>query len=445
MSGIGLPENPLVRLVDDDADLLAAQVQALRLAGFTPESFASAPEALRGLTRDYPGVVLTDVRMPGMDGLELLARLRVLDPDLPVILLTGHGDVPMAVQALKDGAWDFLTKPVSVADLAATLRRACAARALVMENRLLRQMQAVDSGPQLLGDSPMIARLRETVDRVAEAGVDVLISGPSGAGKEAVARALHRASARRARPFLHVNCAALDAARFEADFIGQEAGPGRPRRAGRLEKAHRGTLFLDEIEALPPPLQARILTLVDAQELWLPGADQPRPLDLRLIAATRADLGRLTREGAFRADLFYRLSGVTLTLPPLADRREDVPLLFRHFLLNSCARLKLPVPPLTPALKSRLAAHDWPGNVRELQQFAERHALGLADDHAANPVQEGLSDMVAAYEAELIRDALQAARGNASAAMDRLQLARKTFYDKLTRHGIRPADFRARN
>ena len=437
------PQAPLVRLVDDDADLLAAQVQSLRIAGFTAEPFASAPDALRGLTRDYPGVVLTDVRMPGMDGLELLARLRVLDPDLPVILLTGHGDVPMAVQALKDGAWDFLTKPVGVDDLISTLRRATAARALVIENRMLRQMQAShDSGPQLLGESPAMVRLRETAERVAEAGADALILGPSGAGKEALARVMHRASSRRARPFLHVNCAAIDEARFEAEFLGAEAVTGRPRRPGRLEKAHRGTLFLDEVEALSPALQARILALIDSAELWVPGAEQARPLDLRVIGATQADLAARVSEGRFRADLYYRLSSVSLTVPPLVARREDVPLLFRHFLLSACARLKVPVPVLTPGVKARLAAHDWPGNVRELQQFAERHALGLADDADEEGVQQSLADMTAAYEAEVIRDALRIARGNVTAAMARLQVPRKTFYDKLIRHGIRAKDYR---
>lgn len=185
----------LVRLVDDDEDLLAAQVQGLRIAGFAVEPFSRAEAALQGMTPDYPGVVLTDVRMPGMDGLDLFARLQAIDPDLPVVLLTGHGDVPMAVQALKSGVYDFLTKPVGLDALAATLRRAVAARRLVLENRQLRQMQAAGdaAGGQLIGDSAVITHLRETALRVAEAGVDVLITGAGGAGKEALARLLHRA------------------------------------------------------------------------------------------------------------------------------------------------------------------------------------------------------------------------------------------------------------
>lgn len=440
----------LVRLVDDDADLLAAQVQALRIAGFRVEPFTDAAEALRGLSRDYPGVVLTDVRMPGMDGLDLLARLTAMDPDLPVILLTGHGDVPMAVKALTDGAYDFLTKPVGLDDLGATLRRALAARGLVLENRRLRRMQAgVGAGPRLLGDSLVMVHLRETVARVAEAGVDALITGASGAGKEAVARQIHLQGNRRARAFVHVNCATLDEARFDADFLGAEPGllPGAAARGGRvtgrIEKAHRGTLFLDQVEALSPAMQAKLHGVIESREVWPLGAEAPRPVDLRVLAATREDLGRLVREGRFRADFFYRLGGIVLTVPPLSDRREDIPLLFQHFLLTASARLGRPVPDLTVALKARLASHDWPGNVRELEQFAERQALGLPDDGPGGAESAlTLAEMVAAYEAELIRDALRREGGNASRTMARLGLARKTFYDKLARHAIRPETFR---
>ncbi|TKA95727.1 sigma-54-dependent Fis family transcriptional regulator [Cereibacter changlensis] len=440
----------LVRLVDDDPDLLAAQVQSLTLRGFRVEAFSGAAEALRGMTRDYPGVVLTDVRMPQIDGMELFRRLRAMDPDLPVILLTGHGDVPMAVRALTEGVYDFLTKPVALDDLMATLRRATGARALVLENRMLRRMQAPgDGAAELLGDSLAMTHLRETVARVAEAGVDALVIGGSGVGKEAVARQIHRQSPRRARAFVHVNCATLDESRFDADFLGAEPGvrvgqqPRAGRVIGRIERAHRGTLFLDQVEALSPALQARLHGVIEAGEVWPLGAEAARPLDLRVIAATQVDLGARVREGRFRADLFYRLGGISLLVPPLTERREDVPLLFRHFLLAACARLKLPVPLMTPGLKARLATHDWPGNVRELQHFAERQALGLApEEGGAEGPEPTLAESVAAFEAELIRDALRQAGGNASRAMLRLGLPRKTFYDKLTRHAIRAEAFR---
>ena len=436
----------LVRLVDDDEDLRLAQVQTLRIAGFAVEPFASAAEALEGMTADYPGVVLSDVRMPGMDGLELFDRLHGIDPELPVILLTGHADVPMAVSALKQGAYDFLSKPIGADALLAAVGRACQSRALVMENRALRRLardEAAQDSP-LIGQSAVMAHLRDSIDRLAQAGGDLWLTGPGGSGKTTVARLIHRQSPRRARAFVHVPCATLDEARFEAEFLGTEAQGRAPRSTGLLEKAHRGTLYLDEIDSLNPALQARILAVIEAGELWPAGAAAPRALDLRVIASTRDDPERLVRDGRLRGDLYYRLSGVVLALPPLVERREDIPELFRHFLLDACRRLDLPAQPVTPLVKARLAGHDWPGNLRELRQFAESHALGLSPFDGADEAapERGLADLVAEYEAGLIREALRLSGGHAGRAMERLRLPRKTFYDKLTRHGIKPAEFR---
>jgi two-component system, NtrC family, C4-dicarboxylate transport response regulator DctD len=435
----------LVRLIEDDAPLLAAQVQGLRLQGFATEAFEAPLPALAGLGPDYPGVVLSDVRLPGIDGLELAARIRALDPELPVILLTGHGDVAMAVQALKDGAYDFLTKPVGMAPLQATLRRALETRRLVLENRALRQQTVGGSDSDgLIGQSPLITHLRDTVLRLAEAGVDALITGASGVGKEQLARAIHRQSPRRARPFVHVNCAALSPERFDTEFLGLAGQRGAQARSlGRIERANRGLLFLDEIDALPLDLQARLLDVIERGAVWPLGADVPRPVDLWVLASTRRDLAAEVAAGRFRADLYYRLSGVVLTLPPLRERREDVPLLFRHFALRIAARLGRRVPPLTLVQRAHLDSHDWPGNLRELDHYAERHVLDLTEpDPRPEPATSGLADLVAAYEAALLRDALRLHKGNATAAMARLQLPRKTFYDKLARHGIRSEDFR---
>lgn len=436
---------PLVRLVDDDAELLAATVQSLRLAGFRAEAFGDAHAALEGLTADYPGVVLTDVRMPGMDGFDLFRRIRALDPDLPVILLTGHGDVAMAVAAIREGAWDFLTKPVGLDALTAALRRAAQARALVMENRALRALRPARPG-LLLGDSPQMAHLRQTAARLAEAQVDALIAGPTGAGKEALARAIHAEGPRRARAFVHVACDTLDDARFDLDFLGAEAGqPGAPRHArlvGRIERAHRGILFLDRIEALSPALQARILHLVETRAFWAAGAVAARPLDMQVLAATRADLGRRVAEGGFNGGLFYRLSGVTLTVPPLSARRQDILPLYRHFLVGAASRLGRPAPEVSALALARLQGHDWPGNLRELQQFAEAQALGLPAPGAGEAADAGLAGMVATFEATILREVLRETGGNAARAMERLRLPRKTFYDKLARHGIRADTFR---
>ncbi len=434
--------------IDDDRDLLAAQSQGLELAGFSVRAFGSGVEALRHVSPDFDGVVLSDVRMPQMDGLAILRRIQSIDSDLPVILLTGHGDVPMAVQALKDGAYDFLTKPFAMEELVQSLKRAISARRLVVENRQLRQLHADRNAPQtaLMGNSPMIVQLRHNLTQIAEAEVDLLITGDTGTGKESVARALHRLSPRRTRPLVHINCAALNEDSFDAELFGVEPGAksggyshASRRTTGRLEKAHRGTLFLDDVDGLTPLQQAKVLRLIEAREIWPVGADEGRPLDARVIAASKINLSEAVRAGAFRADLFYRLSGVSVRVPSLMERKEDIRLLFQHFLVSACARLKRPVPQVTSPVQAYMQSHTWPGNVRELEHFAERFALGLEEARLpgtdAGP-DGSLANRVARFEADLIRETLSLHKGNAQAAMTDLQLARKTFYDKLQRFDI---------
>lgn len=450
-------EETLSRIIfiDDDPDLLAAQTQGLEIAGFPVSAFSSAAAALRHITPDFDGVVLSDVRMPQMDGLNLFRRILAIDSEIPVILLTGHGDVPMAVQALKDGAYDFLAKPFPMDELVISLRRASQKRRLVLENRQLRQLHADGAAETtaLLGDSPIMVRLRETLTQIADAEVDILITGDTGAGKESAARALHRLSPRSHRPFVQINCAALPEETFLAELFGLEPGAkfgpygGAARRiVGRLEKAHRGTLLLDDIEGLSPPQQAKILEVVETHELWAVGASEPRPLDVRVIATAKSDLRAAVERNEFRADLFYRLSGVALHLPPLSERKSDIRLLFQHFLVDACARLKRPIPKLSSPVHAHLQSHNWPGNIRELQQFAERLALGLDDARLPGLSGEepglGLADRVGQFEADTIRETLGICRGDARATMRALKLPRKTFYDKLARHGIAIADYR---
>ncbi len=441
--------------IDDDDDLRAAETQGLELAGFTVKAFSNGPDALKAVTPQFDGVVITDVRMPGMDGLDVFARIRAIDSDIPVILMTGHGDVPMAVTALKNGAYDFITKPFPMDILLSASRRAVDTRRLVIENRHLRARYeaAQDDGDRLLGDSAIMQHLRQTIAQVAGADVDILIEGETGVGKERVARTIHRQSPRKGRPFVQVNCAALPDPVFAAELFGIESGarlePNAPparRTQGRIEKAQKGTLFLDDIDGLSLPLQTQLLRVVEARELWVLGADEARPLDVRVIAASRVDLSEAVRVGRFRADLYYRLSGVTLKVPPLRERKGDVPLLFQHFLIEACLRLKRPVPHLSADVGTYLQRHDWPGNIRELEQYAERYALGLnvvpartADIH---PDEPGLAGRVAEFEAMIISETLAACRGNAQLAMQALKLPRKTFYDKLSRHNIDIQAFR---
>lgn len=442
--------SPVV-LIDDDADLLSALTQALTLEGFEVRACRSGPDGLKGLDPAYRGVVVTDVRMPVMDGLEVFARVRALDPELPVVLMTGHGDVPMAVRALKDGAYDFLTKPFAPADLTQSLHRALQTRELVLENRRLRQAHArlteQDERSLLLGDSAVMTHLKAVIVRVAEAEVDTLITGDSGVGKARVARALHALSPRKQRPFVHLGCASLDEGRFQTELFGSEQGPrpGAPRQVGRIEKAHRGTLFLDEVEGLSLPQQAQLLSVLEAREVWPVGAEHPRPVDMRVIAASRADLVQAVRDGRFRADLYYRLSGVTLRVPPLSERREDIALLFQHFLLAAAARLNRPAPRLTLKAQGFLRAHDWPGNVRELEQFAERFALGIDESPALGGSEaQGLAEQVALYEEAVLRETLERCAGQVRPALEALKLPRKTFYDKISRYGIDLNAYRGR-
>jgi two-component system C4-dicarboxylate transport response regulator DctD len=385
-----------------------------------------------------------------MNGLQLFERVRAIDPELPVILVTGHGDIELAVAALKDGAYDFISKPFDPDRLATAVGHAAEKRRLVIENRRLRA--AVAEAPAdlpLIGDDPGIRRLRATIRQVADADVDVLVLGETGSGKEVVARLLHDWSRRKARNFVALNCGALPETVLESELFGHEAGAftGADRkRVGRIEHATGGTLFLDEIESCSPAIQVKLLRVLETREVEPLGTNERRRLDLRVVAATKVDLGDPALRGGFREDLYYRLNVVTLRIPPLRERKGDVPLLFAHFLKRAADRFGRPMPEIGPAVRRHLMAHDWPGNVRELLHFAERTALGLAPEAdapalAAVPVAGTLAERVDAFEAELLRDALRRHGGDVRATIEALGLPRKTFYDKLKRHGLQRADF----
>jgi two-component system C4-dicarboxylate transport response regulator DctD len=438
-----------VLFVDDDPDLRRATTQMLTLAGFEVRAFDGAEAALAALDPGFEGPVVTDIRMPRMTGLQLFERIRALDPELPVLLVTGHGDVELAVAALKDGVYDFITKPFDAERLATAVAHAAAQRRLVLENRRLRA--AADEVPAdlpLVGDAPAIRRLRDTIRQIADADVDVLVEGETGSGKEVVARLLHDWSRRSPKHFVALNCGALPESVLESELFGHEAGAftgADRRRVGRIEHASGGTLFLDEIESCPPAIQVKLLRVLETREVEPLGTNERRRLDLRVVAATKVDLGDPAARGGFREDLYYRLNVVTLRIPPLRERAADVPVLFARFLRRAAERFGRPVPDIGPAVRDRLARHDWPGNVRELLHFADRVALGLAPDAepaaAAAPVEGTLPERVDRYEAELIRSALQAHGGDVRATLEALGVPRKTFYDKLKRHGIRRGDF----
>lgn len=444
-----------VLIVDDDADLLRATAQLIELGGFAPVAASGGEAALRTVDRQFAGPVVTDIRMPGINGLQLFDRIRTIDPDIPVILVTGHGDIDLAVAALKDGAYDFIPKPFSGDRLLAAVKRAAEKRSLVMENRRLAEAAAqAAGGVPLIGETPVMQRLRETIRQIADVDVDVLVEGETGSGKEVVAELLHGWSRRRAKALVALNCGALPETVIESELFGHEAGAftgAQRRRVGRIEHSGGGTLFLDEIESMPLALQVKLLRVIETRSLSPLGSNETRKVDLRVVAATKVDLAEAARRGEFREDLYFRLNVVTLRIPPLRERRQDIPLLFGHFLARSSQRFKRPAPPVDAAVSRYLLSYDWPGNVRELAHFADRVVLGMgpAEDLArtAPPrqVDDGaaaLPDRVALYEADLIREALRDCGGDIRQVLEALGVPRKTFYDKLRRYGISASDFR---
>jgi two-component system C4-dicarboxylate transport response regulator DctD len=436
-----------VIFVEDDDSLRLATTQALTLAGFAVRAFADARSALTELTPDFAGAIVSDIRMPGMDGLALLAAVRERDPDLSVILVTGHGDVAMAVSALHQGAFDFLTKPFATEHLTASVARAIAHRALVIENRRLRAAAAataLDDSP-LIGDSPAMTRLRASIAQLAEADIDVLVEGETGVGKELVATMLHRMGPRRARPFVAVNCGALPDSLAEVELFGHAADSvphTRLSREGQIAASSGGTLLLDEIDSMPIALQARLLRVLEEREVQPIGDIRPRTVDLHVVATTKTDLATAVAEGRFRADLYYRLNTVRLRVPPVREREGDAFALFAGFVDEAKAQLGRDDFTLDTTASHRLKSHDWPGNVRELRNFAFEAVLGLDTVTDAAPEDRDLPTRVAHYEATLIEDALRRHAGRVPAAIGQLGIPRKTFYDKVTRHGIDLAAFR---
>lgn len=431
---------PLIHVVEDDRDHRVALCDLIEAAGYRAEAFAEGGAALAAGTR--PDLVLTDLRMPGMDGQALLEAMRDRDPDCPVILISGHGDLSQAVQAMRAGAEDFLEKPYDGMHLLAVIERGLRTRATRDElGRLQDRITRRDDGG-LLGQSGAITALRARIAALAPTDLDIVVTGETGTGKELVARALHATSARAAGPFVAVNCAALPESLFEIEIFGHVAGafPGAQDKPGKLEAASGGTLMLDEIEAMPPAMQPKLLRALQERMVERLGENRLRPLDLRVVATSKTDLRPLTLDGSFRADLFYRLAGAEIAVDPLRSLGEDIVLLFSHYAGLAAARYGREMPQIDYALKQRLLRRPWPGNVRELKAVAERFTLGLdipeGSDAPLN-APESLADRVAAFEAREIRLALEHCRGNTERAAKALGMARRTLNDKISRYGIR--------
>lgn len=435
-----------VLFVEDDEALRIATVQALELSGLSVRAFAGAEAALAALSPDFDGVIVSDIRMPRMDGLQFLARVRALDADLPVILVTGHGDVPMAVSALRDGAFDFLTKPFATEHLVATVGRALERRGLLIENRRLRAAaEAGEAESPLIGQSAAIVAVRAAIRSLAAADLDVLIEGETGTGKDLAALLLHRLGDRRARPFIAVNCAALSEANAAIELFGHAADSvphTRLSRVGAIATSHGGTLLLDEIDALPLATQAALLRVIEEREVQPIGAERAEVCSLRVIATSRGDLAQAVAQGRFRADLYHRLAVTRLRIPPLRDREHDRMILFVAFVDQARAQLDRPGHVIDDQDRRHVLTHGWPGNVRELRNFAFERVLASVAGRDGDTDSGDLPTRVAEFETGMIVDALRASGGNVVKAVELLGVPRKTLYYKLARYGIDPDAFR---
>ncbi len=374
--------SPRLLVVDDETTARRALATLLTDDGYEVQTAASGEEALEKLAAFAPDLLLTDVRMPGIDGVELLTRARAIDPQISVIVMTAFGTVRDAVRAMRAGAEHYITKPVDLDELSLVLARVQKQRELLRETGLLRaRVRAEHHFENLLGTSAPMRSLVKTILQVAPSRATVLLTGESGTGKERVAQAIHEASPRASGPFVKLHCAVLAETLLESELFGHEKGSftgAAARREGRFKLAHGGTLFLDEISEISPSVQVKLLRVLQEREFERVGGNETLRVDVRIVAATNRDLANLVRDGRFREDLYYRLNVVGMRLPPLRARREDIPLLAQHFLTRFAAEAGKGVTGFAPEAMRALSAHSWPGNVRELENTVER-CIVLAD------------------------------------------------------------------
>jgi two-component system C4-dicarboxylate transport response regulator DctD len=440
-----MPEPLTVLIVEDDPNVRLGCQQALMLEGMTAVVVDSAEAAWRHVTEHAPAVVISDIRLPGMDGMALMARLHALDAELPVVLITGHGDISLAVQAMKEGAHDFVEKPFSSAHLVEVTRRALEKRRLVQEVRSLREQ--LSNSPsleaRLIGRSAPMQQVRRRVVDLGAAAADVLILGETGTGKELVARCLHDMSPRRSGNFVALNCGGMPESLVDSEIFGHEAGAftgAAKRRIGKIEHAHGGTLFLDEIESMPMPMQVKLLRVLQERSLERLGSNEPIAINCRVIAATKADLRDLADQGHFRADLYYRLNVATLRLPPLRERRDDIGLLFEHFAALAAERYGRPAPRIDSERLRALMDCQWPGNVRELRNAADRWVLGDADglplDDPDGENRRSLAETMETFERMLISEALRRNGMSLARTAEDLKVAKTTLHDKIRKYAL---------
>lgn len=444
--------SPFVYLVEDEPAMRASVAKWLKISGIEVQEFDGSDGVLDQLAPDFRGTVLSDVKMPRMDGMGLLRNINSIDPDLPVVLFTGHGDIAMAVEAMRIGAYDFIEKPFEPERLLDVVKRALEKRRLVLENRRLTRELESASGldARLIGSDPAIREIKREILNIAPTDANVLIHGETGTGKEIVARSLHEFSLRRKLPFVAVNCAALPTQIVESELFGHERGSftgADQRRIGKLEAAHGGTLFLDELTGMSMEIQAKLLRALEDRKVTRLGSNTPVECDFRLIAAMNEPVNESVKNGKLRKDLLYRLGTVEFDMPPLRLRKRDVVDLFGLFCERAAEVYERDMPPLTAQGAAALIAHSWPGNVRELRNVAERYVLSSHQpEERLSRILEGsaqseldcssLPDQLAQFERHLLKDALKRHHGKLQHVMAELGLPRRTLSDKMTKYGL---------
>ena len=460
--------SPPILLVEDKDSLRTMLRHALEAQDHTVVEARDQTEAIAALQAARPGVVLSDLRLPNGDGFGVLRAAKELDPELPVIVMTAFGSIQDAVAAMKEGALDFLAKPVDPEHLLLMVERALAQRRLATENILLKDELAQRRGaPQIVGEDPKLKQVSVALQRAAGTDTTVLLEGESGTGKELFARALHVLSARNDGPFVAINCAAIPETLLETELFGHEKGAftgAANRKPGKFEMAHRGTLFLDEIGDLPLALQAKILRALEEKKFERVGGTTLLHVDVRVVAATNRNLRNAVAAKQFREDLFFRLSVFPITIPPLRERPSDIPMLAKYFIDRFCRDLNKKPLSLAPSAVEELLAYQWPGNVRELQNCIERAVILTEGDtiHArhlslsfrtaaaattadaspwdqidlSGPMAAATARVVAEVERRKIEQALAEASGNRAKAAEALQLGFKAFTAKLREHGL---------
>jgi DNA-binding NtrC family response regulator len=438
-----------ILIVDDEYSVRDSLEQWFRKDGYVTGSARDAHEGLEQVEDQTWDVALLDIRMPGMDGLELQKRIHALQPRLAVIMMTAYASVESAVDALKSGAFDYITKPIDPDELSHLVRRAVEQRRLVSENARLREKVDHLAMPQcIIGDSPSMVKMLEMVRSVAETDATVLIRGESGTGKELVAQTIHANGQRRYFPIVPVNCGALPDSLLESELFGHEKGAftgAQYRRKGKLEMADGGTLFLDEIGTVSPKTQVDLLRVLETREFTRVGGSRPVKVDFRIICATNQDLEQLVRDGLMREDLYFRLNVVSIVVPPLRERREDIPALAQHFLNLYARQMNRPYKEFDAKALDLLVRYPWPGNVRELANAIERAlVVGSAPTvHAADlPVLMGpdptgaTSDSLADMESLHIDRILRQHSWNITRSAVALQIDRATLYNKIRKYGL---------